>query len=684
MTPEMDPPNCTEEALDLMKGWAAADGPDAALSRRAKFVLGTLEGLSDSEASVRAGIDKKLGAKWKMRFDALGPKGLLDKSKRPGRAPSPPYNEARDTVLGLLGKEPPGGRGSWSVAGVVQALKLPRSLVVKILGKEGVTIGRQKATRRARTASSSSASSSSASSSSAASAASEESVAALKALAVGGSGPVAALRAKTVLKIIDGCSYKEIASELGTAPRATAKWAKAFASKGAEGLIDRSTKKGTRHEAVRSRVLELLKSPRPDGSPGWSTESLALKLELPIYGVRKILNEEGIRLQRPEVLAQTAAAGARPESDMETLRLWAGGGSPDELISGRAKSVLGLLEGLSAKKAGELSGFKGITALKWLRSFSESGPDGLRNAPPARKPAAVTLRDDELEKLRRVAEGEGGDHAVALKAKVALLNHGKTPRSEIANRVNLTRQTVSVWLKLLAKDGLDAFLSPSRARPPKRVVRTEADMADLRRLAGGAAPDQATVKKAKIVLMSLEGYPNWKVAKLANVDPSRVDTLKKLFAEHGPAGLVATRRDASDAAPGSPRQTGVAPGALRPADAAPGVQRQTGVAPGVQRQAEAAPGAVAPDVGAAEEDGGAGSAAPATKAAPDPVPSPPNRRPMPGTGSLDAVLEGFRRLGGKNAPDAETALGARAAFLILAGRPVEEIAGLGKDGLFGP
>ena len=107
-------------------------------------------------------------------------------------------------------------------------------------------------------------------------------------------------RAKIVLACLDKKTHLQIAKELNVSRFTVSKWRNRFADKRLGGLVDRP-RSGTPkryNEDTRNRILQKLEEKPPAGQSTWDGKSLASALNISDNAVWRILQKEGIQLQR--------------------------------------------------------------------------------------------------------------------------------------------------------------------------------------------------------------------------------------------------------------------------------------------------------------------------------------------------------------------------------------------------
>jgi transposase len=107
-------------------------------------------------------------------------------------------------------------------------------------------------------------------------------------------------RAGIILLCLGGKTNAEVAASLGTNANRIGKWRTRFAAHGLAGLEDapRSGKPKTYDDAFRARLLKTLETPPPKGQARWDGGSLAKALGATDDAIWRLLQKEGIQLQR--------------------------------------------------------------------------------------------------------------------------------------------------------------------------------------------------------------------------------------------------------------------------------------------------------------------------------------------------------------------------------------------------
>jgi transposase len=131
-------------------------------------------------------------------------------------------------------------------------------------------------------------------------------------------------------------------------------------------------------------------------------------------------------------------------------------GSSDELEHRRQLAVQRLLEGYSADEVGEFLGISPRTVWRWLASFRDRGPEGLRARPVPGRPRKLTVTQEKiaLRWLRGSPVEHGFDPELWTARRLAQL-------IEEEFGIRFTPRSLSTWLK-------DRGFTPQK---PERVPR---------------------------------------------------------------------------------------------------------------------------------------------------------------------------------------------------------------------
>ena len=125
-----------KETHEQLTGLSQSTTLPHSLVLRAKMILSSAEGLSNTEVGRRVGASGQAVGKWRRRFLELGLEGLQDEL-RPGRPRT--YDDER--VAGLINRalqERPKGATHWSTRTLAKAEHVSQSTVSRLLRTCGV------------------------------------------------------------------------------------------------------------------------------------------------------------------------------------------------------------------------------------------------------------------------------------------------------------------------------------------------------------------------------------------------------------------------------------------------------------------------------------------------------------------------------------------------------------------
>lgn len=109
-------------------------------------------------------------------------------------------------------------------------------------------------------------------------------------------------RAKLILMLADGATYRQIRSELGFTTATTSKWKKRFLENRVDGL--KSQYKGSKPTVltpqVEAKILDWTRRPPPAGITQWSTRTLAKVLGVHYLSVARTWKRAGLQPHRME------------------------------------------------------------------------------------------------------------------------------------------------------------------------------------------------------------------------------------------------------------------------------------------------------------------------------------------------------------------------------------------------
>lgn len=108
------------------------------------------------------------------------------------------------------------------------------------------------------------------------------------------------LRARIILSRLEGKQQNQIALDLGISVPTVRKWCMRFSFWAMRGLFDELRPgKPVKYDALfRDRVLAVLEEKPPSGLSRWDGPSIAERLDSSVYAVWRVLQRQGIHLQR--------------------------------------------------------------------------------------------------------------------------------------------------------------------------------------------------------------------------------------------------------------------------------------------------------------------------------------------------------------------------------------------------
>lgn len=112
----------------------------------------------------------------------------------------------------------------------------------------------------------------------------------------------AVFRARVILALADGMTYRELEQKLGASAPTVSKWKTRFEEHGIDGLQGRHRGSQPRRAtpAVQARVIRRVQQKPADGSAHWSCRKLAAELGLSKSTVQRILAQAKLRPHRLE------------------------------------------------------------------------------------------------------------------------------------------------------------------------------------------------------------------------------------------------------------------------------------------------------------------------------------------------------------------------------------------------
>jgi transposase-like protein len=534
----------TDDERRTLLGWA--ESADAALAVKAKIVLLAADGLSLSETSRRLGCGARATSYWRRRFLEAGSEGLWG---------GPSLMARKRRRIGAV-KLDGGQRGvleRWADGGGDRpGLDIKAKAI--LLVADGATL--KEAARRTGVCPVTVASwrkrllagglESFSSDRTAPIAVDRAQRGVLERWARGG-GDRSGLdrKAKVILSGADGVRQIETARRTGVSPGTVSLWRKRFLAGGLESLsskqsapiaVDGSQRKVLERWAqgggdrpwldIKATVILL-------GADGVSLSETARRAGVApgtVASWRRSFRAGGLESLIPNRIAPFTVDGAQ----RMVLERLAGGG--DAKLAVRAKAILMAADGVTAAETSRRTGVSPFTVAAWRRLFLahrlEAGFGRSSN-----KRGAVRLGAAQRWELERWAEG--GDAALAVKAKLILLAADGLSIAEASRRLGCDAEAAYYWRKRVLKGGPQALVRRqpfTRRSSARRIDVTGEQRRELQRLAADGGTRLAAAAKALISLA--DGCGVREAARLAGISPVAVSKSMRRFLEAGPEGLL--------------------------------------------------------------------------------------------------------------------------------------------------
>jgi transposase len=132
--------NCDEKTRHMLESMAKSHSEEARLVRRARIVLGCLDGKQIKDVSEELAEQADVIIKWRDRFAAKGLAGLHD-APRSGKPVTYDVTWKR-SVLQKLNEAPPAPYARWDGPLLASTLKTSEDAVQRLLKKEGIQLAR--------------------------------------------------------------------------------------------------------------------------------------------------------------------------------------------------------------------------------------------------------------------------------------------------------------------------------------------------------------------------------------------------------------------------------------------------------------------------------------------------------------------------------------------------------------
>lgn len=132
--------NISSEDLKILEKWNKSEKIERRLYVRSQIILLCEKNKTNLEIAQELNISRFTVAKWRLRFNKEGIKGLYD-VQRSGK-PKKYDSEFRNKLLKTLEKQPPKGQSNWDGKSLSQKLKSSDDAIWRALKKEGIQLKR--------------------------------------------------------------------------------------------------------------------------------------------------------------------------------------------------------------------------------------------------------------------------------------------------------------------------------------------------------------------------------------------------------------------------------------------------------------------------------------------------------------------------------------------------------------
>jgi transposase-like protein len=489
--------------MDELDRMAEGSAPTPRIALRARTVAACLRGQSTVAASRDLGLTAKTVYCWVRSFAEHGPKGIV--KVRYQEIPS--VRHSLQLVSCLAGSPPPAGRDRWTASLLAEELGLPRGTVRKALAHGGLSLGRTDVLDRIRNSRSA------------------EELAELERMADGGAPtPASATRAGAVLAVLRGEARPSVCRRYGMSDRQLYLLADSFANCGTAGIVRLTRGCGSISVGkARPLVRALAQAPPPAGHSRWTEPLMAAELGLPPFAVRNALAAEGIifnsHLNTPMLMSSLSA------EHLAVLERTAKGDAPSPQSVTWARALLAIRGGESLSSVARRLGVTRTAPYLWVRNFARLGPDWLLGTLPHNVPGSASgpAKPEAFTPEGGRADGappEGGDLP--------------TPdRTGSGPGQCLPLPSLKEGATLMSQHFVSARLL---------AARSEDDLAELERMAGGRAPTPLIAARAGAVAAFVRGESRTAAGLRFGLTPVRVSEWASSFALLGPEGLLRKAR----------------------------------------------------------------------------------------------------------------------------------------------
>ena len=134
---------CSAQDREILKAWGNSGRQQKRLVDRARIILMSLDGDSDSEIARKLKMGSNTVGKWRKRFIEQGLAGLND-APRSGKPAKYDPEKTRRSIFEVLEKPAPKGQATWDGNAIAEELGISSHKVWRILRAEGISLQRQR------------------------------------------------------------------------------------------------------------------------------------------------------------------------------------------------------------------------------------------------------------------------------------------------------------------------------------------------------------------------------------------------------------------------------------------------------------------------------------------------------------------------------------------------------------